>query len=265
MGKAAPDILALDFDGVLCDGLIEYFQTAWKAYCRIWPSDATAPTGLAERFCRLRPVVETGWEMPVVLRSLLVGVSDDDILQNWRAIAQQQIDTDAVTPQELSAAVDEIRDEWIAQDLNDWLAQQRFYPGVIDALQRWLANSSQVVIVTTKEGRFVKELLRQQQIDMPDINIFGKEVNQPKHETLRQLMFSRKTTSQPPTLWLVEDRLKTLQGIKQQSDLKLVRLYLADWGYNTESDRIEAEKDDRIQTLSLTQFGYNLTDWSISE
>gem|GEM_PF-4100580 len=25
-----PTLIALDFDGVLCNGLIEYFQTAWR-------------------------------------------------------------------------------------------------------------------------------------------------------------------------------------------------------------------------------------------
>jgi 3-deoxy-D-manno-octulosonate 8-phosphate phosphatase KdsC-like HAD superfamily phosphatase len=29
---SAPQTLALDFDGVLCDGLLEYFETAWRAY-----------------------------------------------------------------------------------------------------------------------------------------------------------------------------------------------------------------------------------------
>ncbi len=263
MTKAVPDILALDFDGVICDGLIEYFQTAWKAYCQIWPSDANPPDGLAERFYRLRPVVETGWEMPVVLRSLLTGVPDDEILRNWQAIAQEQIATDAVTPAALSNAVDGVRDQWITQNLADWLTRQHFYPGVVDALQSWLANKSiSVVIITTKEGRFVKELLHQQDVIVPDDHIFGKEVNRPKHETLRQLLATREVGCESPNIWLVEDRLKTLQGIKQHADLQAVRLYLANWGYNTEGDRTLAENDDRIQLLSLTQFGLDLTEWT---
>jgi len=37
----------------------------------------------------------------------------------------------------------------------------------------------------------------------------------------------------PLSLWFVEDRLKTLQLVHQQPDLDAVKLYLADWGYNT--------------------------------
>ena len=38
-----PTILALDFDGVICDGLIEYFQTFWRTYCQIWKPSQTVP------------------------------------------------------------------------------------------------------------------------------------------------------------------------------------------------------------------------------
>ncbi|XTZ20952.1 MAG: HAD family hydrolase, partial [cyanobacterium endosymbiont of Rhopalodia fuxianensis] len=37
-----PQILALDFDGVICNGLLEYFQTTKSTYTQIWtehPSD----------------------------------------------------------------------------------------------------------------------------------------------------------------------------------------------------------------------------------
>ena len=35
----APTLLALDFDGVVCDGLREYFQTAWKVYGEVFEPD----------------------------------------------------------------------------------------------------------------------------------------------------------------------------------------------------------------------------------
>ncbi len=37
-----PDILTLDFDGVLCDGMQEYFEASRRTYMRIWP-DEPAP------------------------------------------------------------------------------------------------------------------------------------------------------------------------------------------------------------------------------
>ncbi|MGI8932627.1 MAG: HAD family hydrolase, partial [Phormidesmis sp.] len=69
---ASPQLIVFDFDGVICDGLIEYFQTAWKAYCQLFEPDShQLPEGLAEKFYPLRPVVETGWEMPVLVQALV--------------------------------------------------------------------------------------------------------------------------------------------------------------------------------------------------
>ncbi|MDX2216763.1 MAG: hypothetical protein SFY66_26090 [Oculatellaceae cyanobacterium bins.114] len=258
MAQSTPTLLALDFDGVICDGLIEYFQTAWQAYCRIWhPTHSTPPDNLAPQFYRLRPVVETGWEMPVVLRSLLLGVPEAEILGNWGAIVQAQITQDGLTPAELSAAVDGYRDEWIAADLEHWLSQHRFYPGVGDRLRAVLTSEIKIVIITTKEGRFVRQLLHQENIDLAESQIFGKEQRQPKAETLRQLLQAEPQAQ----IWFIEDRLKTLQTIKTQPDLAAVRLFLADWGYNTRGDRDLAQHDDRIQLLSLEQFSQNFTQW----
>src|SRR5438132_8374641 len=78
-----PDILALDFDGVLCDGMREYFEASRRTYLRVWPDEA-APGG--ERFASfraLRPVILNGWEMPVLLRAIVRGCSQSAILRNW--------------------------------------------------------------------------------------------------------------------------------------------------------------------------------------
>lgn len=262
MSAAMPTILALDFDGVVCDGLVEYFQTAWQAYCRVWqPASTTPPTGLAERFYQARPVVETGWEMPLVIRSLLLGVADDEILTDWRSIAQQQISADGLTATQLSSAVDGVRDEWIAADLEHWLAQHRFYPGVIDRLQQTLTNVHPLII-TTKEGRFVHKLLQQQGVQLEDSQILGKEIKQPKAATLRALLKTGQAeTGNPPTIWFVEDRLKTLYSVKEEPDLAAVGLFLADWGYNTQQERSQAQTDERIYLLSLAQFAEEFSQW----
>ena len=34
-----PEILALDFDGVCCDGLHEYFETSRRTHARVWPAE----------------------------------------------------------------------------------------------------------------------------------------------------------------------------------------------------------------------------------
>lgn len=260
MSVSSPKLLALDFDGVICDGLIEYFQTAWQAYCQIWSVNDELSDELAQRFYKLRPVIETGWEMPVLVRSLILGESDEHILQNWPEIAQQRVKADQLDPKQVSAAVDGNRDRWIAADLDGWLAQHRFYPGVIERLETMLNDDLQVYIVTTKEERFARQLLAQAGIELSPDQVFGKAVKQPKYKTLLDLMQKHGLT-RADQAWFVEDRLKTLQLVKQQVELDGIGLFLADWGYNVERDRNLAQQDDIIHLISLDQFSQPFSAW----
>jgi len=260
MIETVPTLLALDFDGVLCNGLMEYFQTAWRVYCQIWSHpQASPPDGLAEQFYRLRPVVETGWEMPLVIQAVLSGVSEAEILANWVAIAPTIAHAIGLSPTEIGDQVDHVRDSWIANDLESWLALHHFYPGVIERLQQ--LSPLHPVIITTKEERFVVQLLQQQGIDFAQSQIFGKSLKQPKSQTLRTLIQDLSQKIDAPIVWFVEDRLKTLQALTLQPDLSNVRLFLGDWGYNTVSDRETARLDPKVHLLSLASFAADFSLW----
>jgi phosphoglycolate phosphatase-like HAD superfamily hydrolase len=252
MTANSPEILALDFDGVIIDGLVEYFEVAWCTYYQIWFPKDTASDSLAERFYHLRPVIETGWEMPILIRALVVGFSDEEILADWGNICAKIVSDNHLNPKELGVKLDSIRDEWIETDLNGWLSLHKFYPGVVEKIQLTLASVVKLYIITTKEGRFVQQLLQQAGVDLPASEIFGKEVKRPKYEILRELI--QTTNTQPANVWFVEDRLKTLELVQQQPDLQEVQLFLADWGYNTESERAAAQRNSGIQLISLTDF-----------
>lgn len=260
MTASYPTILALDFDGVICDGLIEYFQTAWHTYCKIWsPSETTPPEEIAASFYRLRPVIETGWEMPVLIRALVVGVPEVEILQEWRSLAAQLLQQSNLVGAEIAQQLDQFRDQWITSDLDGWLSLHRFYPGVIERLRSLIDSPVQPIIITTKEERFVSQLLQQQNIQLSEQWIFGKESKRPKHQILRELI--GETTGTPLSIWFVEDRLKTLQLVQQQTDLDNVNLFLADWGYNTAAEREIAGNHPRINLLSLSQFAQDFSAW----
>jgi phosphoglycolate phosphatase-like HAD superfamily hydrolase len=258
MCKTNPRILALDFDGVICDGMIEYFQTSQRTYQAIWQE--AIPSEVAPRFYKLRPVIETGWEMPLLLRAIALGIADEEVFRNWPAIARDLVERENLEKKALSRQLDGIRDEWIAEDLEGWLDLHRFYPGVIDRLASLLDSETRLYIVTTKESRFVKRLLQKVGINFPDGQLFGKEVNQPKYVTLRGIL--QDTATSTGDLWFVEDRLEALALVRQQQDLSEVGLYLADWGYNTASVRDSIREDSRIRLLSLEDFTGEFAGWN---
>jgi phosphoglycolate phosphatase-like HAD superfamily hydrolase len=261
-----PALLALDFDGVICDGLQEYFQTAWKAYCQIWqPLELTPTDEVAAAFYPLRPVIETGWEMPVLVRALTQGIAPADILADWETIGPRILAADGLNGKLVSATLDGIRDRWIQSDLDSWLALHRFYPGMVARLQ----TLDEFVIISTKESRFIRQLLAQAGLDVDADRVYGKEQRRPKAAVLRELQ------PQYESIWFIEDRFKTLADIAQQPDLSDVTLILADWGYNLPQERalanglagapLENERGDTpvspIHLISLAQFGSDFSTW----
>ena len=253
-----PDILALDFDGVLCDGRAEYLESSWRVYREIWKASEVDLEALRPRFYELRSVIETGWEMPLLLRSLHEGTSDTRILEDWSSVVSEMLEKYGLTPQEMARWLDEKRDRWLEADPDDWLAHHEFYQGAIARLEAILnQQTTQVYIITTKEGRFTKTLLDQQGISFPPDQIIGKEVKQPKRKTLTTLLVNRDRAS----LWFVEDRLPTLLSVADSAELQSVQLFLATWGYNTARSRSFAAENQQIRLLTLNQFQQDFSRW----
>src|SRR5258705_3842518 len=88
-----PDILALDFDGVCCDGLREYFETSRRTCARVWPADEPPAESAFVVFSALRPVILSGWEMPVLLRAIARGVPRAEILGGWERVRAELVAT----------------------------------------------------------------------------------------------------------------------------------------------------------------------------
>jgi phosphoglycolate phosphatase-like HAD superfamily hydrolase len=253
---SVPAVLALDFDGVLCDGMREYFESAWRAYRRLRASVPPAPpAGLFESFARLRPLVETGWEMPVLLHALSSGASAAALEKEWRL--ETWLEDLGATREAAAAALDAVRDEWIADDERGWLDAHRFYPGVIERLRALDGGPVAVYVVTTKEGRFARQLLRRQGVELPDGRVYGKEARRPKRAILRELAGG----GDAARVWFVEDRRETLEDVKREPALAGAGLFLAAWGYNTADDREAARRDGRVVLLSLDRFCGDFARW----
>lgn len=264
---SAPAILALDFDGVVCDGRPEYFETAWQAYVAAWPRPLTTarPAAVAERFAALRPLIESGWEMPLMVHVLLAGVEPGALesRRGWLQAAPALLNTAGVSAEDLGRALNRVRDEWFARDAAGWLAHHRFYPGVPARLMSMLGGPTQVVIVTTKTERFARALLAGADPRLSAIDVIGRDPAQPvpKPAILRRLADGRGLGAAGAGLWFVEDMLETLEATARRADLADVQLFLCDWGYNTPADRAHVATGGRITLLSLERFAAPLEAW----
>lgn len=259
-----PDILALDFDGVLCDGMGEYFETSRRTWARVWSDEAPPGDELLPAFRRLRPVIMSGWEMPLLLRAIIGGAPEAAILRDWESIRDRLAPPEEPDGAALIAALkhtlDGVRAEWIAGDPAGWLEQNTPYCDPAE-LRRLVAEPERSVLVTTKEGVFARRILDHWGIALAGIE--GKEAGTHKCDNLRALVAAYVAErSRTPRVWFVEDRLETLRHVTTHPDLAGVGLFLAGWGYNTAAVRAAARDDPRVRLLDLDRFRRGVAAWT---
>jgi hypothetical protein len=258
-----PDILALDFDGVLCDGMREYFDTSRRTYARIWPGEPAPGDDIYTAFKTLRPVILTGWEMPLLLKAIVQGQPATAVTSDWASVRDGLVRRDGREPgalvKTLGHTLDEVRREWIASDPKSWLERNVPYCD-LEEVRRVVAQPERAVLVTTKEGEFARLILQSWEVALADIQ--GKEAGTHKCENLSALIAGYTAAHRRrPRVWFVEDRLATLAHVTTHPDLADVGLFLAAWGYNTAETRASVGAGGRVRLLQLDQFRRGVTAW----
>ncbi|GMH34394.1 hypothetical protein BSKO_02228 [Bryopsis sp. KO-2023] len=253
------ELWALDFDGVICDSCGESSLSAWKAAAKLWPETMNSQAALdkkdsiIEDMRAVRPVVETGYENIVQIRCLLEGVGVDEMLEDWGSILEDYMKKWSLDRAELVELFGSTRDKWMAEDLTSWLAPNRIYQGLPDALKSAMEDEQkEVYIVTTKQARFTATLLRDMAgVEFPMERIFSMTVSgRPKTEVLAML----EEKHPDRRCFFIEDKISTLEKVCQQSEFDVWSLYLADWGYNTARERKRAEANPKITVFGLPDF-----------
>lgn len=283
LAASPKNLLALDFDGVVCASSSESSFSSIVAAQRFWPTvcgdiiqaSAGAPSsssyaplvteGPGTPFAQiraavdeLRPIVETGYENMLLVRALheelrVTGVASAPAMHaRWSAPYRDSLLTAyGATKEELVAFFGQTRDALIAEDVQAWVGLNPVYEPVRACLS---GANVEYTIITTKQERFVRAILESNGIAPPprgDIydleNPFG-----PKTKVLRALLDKH---GAGVTIDFVEDRFETLQAVVATPGLEQVRCYLVDWGYNTGEQREAARRlGPRVTLVDGPQF-----------
>jgi phosphoglycolate phosphatase-like HAD superfamily hydrolase len=240
-------IYALDFDGVICDSAVETGITGWKAACTIWTDmPKIVPPELVDQFRLLRPIIETGYEAILTMRLLYLKVPVDAIYSDYSDKIDALLRQSKITTDDLKKLFGETRDTWIENDLTDWINMNPLFSNVAFKLQM-LGQQSSWYIVTTKQERFVSQILKANSIELPAEKIFGLDRNMNKIDVLKVLLEAHPSEK----IYFVEDRFPTLLNVLKTPELASIKLIFALWGYNTENDKaLAAQQAITLQPLA---------------
>ena len=240
-------LIVLDFDGVICDSAPENAATAWRVCQFLWPTQfpmgAVSPAAV-ERFCAVRPYMETGYQAILMTRLMQEGAPVEQYttcLAEWQARNLARL---GLTKKELQQLFGAERDHWIATDLAGWLSYNRYYSEAANVLAQ-LQKRARVLILTTKERRFVQQLMKREGVPFAAEDIYGLHEIVNKETTLAEFVRS----GQYSYVAFVEDRLATLERMLPVEALKAVRFAYAPWGYTTPEQRASAAQNPRITVL----------------
>lgn len=243
-------LLVCDFDGVLVDGMPEYWWSARRAALALSPGLALpeqAPPG----FARLRPLMHQGWEM--VLMAAELSRPDLDLQALLAAYDQalpQALQRRGWGSRQLQGALEEVRRQAMAHDLPAWLALHRFFPGVVERLRRLSGEHGEWLVLTTKGADFARRILEAAELEPRCV--YGHEQGS-KPDVLERLLADGRP------LWFLEDRRPTLEQVRARPQLEAVRCFLVSWGYLAPGD---AENlPDGIAWLEPAQFAQPLAHW----
>ena len=243
-------LLVFDFDGVIVDGMAEYWWSAWHA-CRCLNA---APTGLSpeqvpQLFRQLRPWVHHGWEM-VVLAAELPSLDPDQWMQDYAARQQEALQRRGWQPASLQQALDGVRREAVEHDRRAWLGLHRPFPGLVERLQGFDAEAVDWAVLTTKTAAFTAELL--DGLGLRPWRLDGREAGA-KPDVLLRLQAER------PLRAFVEDRRATLETVRATPGLEALSCLLVSWGYLRPDDRHHLPQG--IQLIDPVVLASPLAQW----
>lgn len=237
-----------DFDGVICDSAVETCVTGWKAAQKLWQEMPERPSKeLIDEFRQVRPYLETGYEAILIVCLLYRGKTVDEICSQYEALMSQLVQQNRLNTDELKQLFGHTRDEWINHNEQEWLTMN---PLFLTSLKKLQSLKGLVwYVLTTKQERFVKRILKANQIHIEDDYLFGLDKKISKQDSL--LMLAKKHPDQ--SLIFIEDRVQTLLGVQNNPRLhalKKLELQLVTWGYNSFEDRQLAQKSE-IKLMSI--------------
>ena len=244
-------LFLFDFDGVIVDGMNEYWHSSLLACEKYLNSndisiDQKLYKNISNTFKEIRPWVKYGWEMVIIVHEIvkkenpLNDKNKKDFVFKYSQNCQNILQKNSWLSQDLQKCLDQSRKLQIDRDFEAWINLHNPFYEVIDFIEKLKQEKIKTGIITTKGKEFATQILHELNIS-PEF-IFG-------YESGTKIQIAKELSKKYEILGFIEDRRKTLIDIKKNSETQHIPCYLAEWGYLKASDKINLTNG--LQLLNL--------------
>ena len=248
-------IFLFDFDGVIVDGMNEYWHSSLLACEKFLNSpniafDQKLYKKVPNTFKEIRPWVKYGWEMIVIVHEIikkenpLNNGNKDDYIDKYHQNCYRILKDNCWLAEDLQKILDKSRKYQIERDFEKWVNLHNPFFEVVNFMEELKKREIKTAIITTKGKLFAEKILKHLNIS-PEF-VFG-------YESGTKIEIAGKLTQNYEILGFIEDRKKNLIEIKENIETSHIPCLLADWGYLKESDRYTL--NDGIKLIKLENLG----------
>lgn len=227
------------------------------------------PKWLFDKMREIRPAIEVGWQIPVLLSVFLdqqqtsaatgrPAMTVPEIIRDYESLVDDWLTKHNLKEENMVQTFGTVRDDWISNDLASWLDINTFYEGISKGISDC---QGEAVLVTTKQHRFATALVRHAGVKehaMPDDSIYGLGMYKSKSDVIVDRM--QKGGYKRGSTHFFEDRWPTIAKCLNDNRLDGVNFYLCSWGYCTRGELELAENEPRVKVLTLEDFANVVTD-----
>ena len=232
-------LFLFDFDGVIVDGINEYWHSSLLAFEKFINSpkiliDQNLYKQVSNTFIEMRPWVKYGWEMLIIVHQIikredpLNNQNKYDFLNRYHQNCQKVLLDNSWIAEELQKSLNEARKYQIDKDFDSWIKLHRPFYEVIDFIEKIKKENVKTAIITTKGKIFATKILKKLNINSE--LIFG-------YESGTKVQIISELSREFEVMGFIEDRRNTLIDIKKNPITNNIPCYLADWGYLKNTDR----------------------------